>query len=261
MMEAAVPPSTNADRYPEVCPHLINRTPLRMKWDELTMLHWRYPAKDVQALLPDGLTVETCDGSAWVGLVPFQMRVAIPFLPAMKRILHFPETNVRTYVKGKKGRPGVYFWSLEASSLPAVVVARTSYQVPYLWAHMSINQTAVTAPDGSLRERVRYESIRRWPGPKGARSVVEVEVGAKYGPEEATDLDRFLTARWALFGTFGRFMTYANMFHDPWPLHHAEVLEWDDELVAAAGLVPPTTEPLVHYSPGVDVRCGFPQLA
>ncbi len=213
------------------------------------MLHWRYPAEEVQALLPEGLTVETFDGSAWVGLVPFRMRVDVPFLPAMPRILHFPETNVRTYVHGRSGEPGVYFFSLEASALVSVLTARTTYQVPYYWAAMSIEHEG---------DRLRYESSRYWPKPRGARSLVEVEVGRPFADDEAGPLDRFLTARWALYGDLGPWITYATMFHEPWPLHHAEVIEWHDELVAASGLRQPTEAPLVHYSPGVSVRCGWP---
>lgn len=237
---------------------------MRMTWDELTMLHWRYPAAEVQALLPDGLTVETFDGSAWIGLVPFQMRVDLPFLPTMARILHFPETNVRTYVSGRTGEPGVYFFSLEASSLSAVVAARAGYQVPYFWADMSIARVEPAGLDFDSNHtdhrgrRYRYESTRRWPRPRGAHSLVDVEVGDRFIPGEAGELDHFLTARWALFGDVGPWISYATMFHEPWPLHHAEVIEWDDQLVAASGLSQPVGDPLVHYSPRVSVRCGWP---
>lgn len=245
--------ATDIERYPEVCPHVINRTPMRMQWQELTMVHWRYRAEEVQALLPDGLTVETFDGSAWVGLVPFQMRVDVPFMPTMASILHFPETNVRTYVSGRSGQPGVYFFSLEASSLPAVITARLGYQIPYFWADMSIERTS--GPGG---DRFRYRAKRRWPGPRGARSLVDVEVGRPFEPDEATDLDRFLTARWALYGDLGPWMTYAPMFHEPWPLHRATLIDLEDELVEACGLSAPTGETLVHYAPEVNVRCGWP---
>jgi len=235
---------------------------MRMQWLDLTMLHWRYPAAEVQALLPDGLTVETFDGSAWVGLVPFEMRVDVPFAPEMASILHFPETNVRTYVYGESGEPGVFFWSLEASSLPAVVVARATYQVPYFWSDMSIERTYdQPSPDDARPgpgDRVRYEATRTWPKPKGARSIVDVEIG---DPFEGGELDRFLTARWALYGSWNRWLSYATMFHEPWPLHRATLLQCDDELVAAAGLTPPSGEPLVHYSPEVNVRCGWPGKA
>lgn len=235
---------------------------MRMEWLDLTMLHWRYPADEVQRLLPEGLTVETFDGSAWVGLVPFQMQVDIPFAPAMERILHFPETNVRTYVSGESGEPGVFFWSLEASSLPAVVTARASYQVPYFWSAMSIDrrgpngQALTTKP--TTGDTVRYEATRKWPKPSGATSVVEIEIGE---PFVGGELDNFLTARWALYGSFSHWLSYATMYHEPWPLHRATVTTCDDELVAATGLTQPTEEPLVHYSPGVSVRCGWPQKA
>lgn len=225
---------------------------MRMRWEELTMLHWRYEPSEVQALLPKGLTVETFDGSAWVGLVPFQMRVDVPFMPELPRVLHFPETNVRTYVSGPSGKPGVYFFSLEASALISVLTARFSYQVPYYWAKMSIDRGT---------DVLRYESSRIWPKPRGAKSLVEVGVGDPFGPNEAQDLDRFLTARWALYSDLGPWITYATMFHEPWPLYHAEVITWNDQLVAAAGLSQPTAEPLVHYSPQVSVRCGWPELA
>ena len=225
---------------------------MQMQWLELTMLHWRYPAAEVQALLPEGLTVETFDGSAWVGLVPFLMRVEVPALsriPGSNRVLHFPETNVRTYAHGPSGEPGVYFFSLEASSLPAVITARVGYQIPYFWARMSIERS-----EGAYR----YVSARRWPGPRGARSDVSVRVGQPFEPGEAGPLDRFLTARWALYGDLGPWLSYARMFHEPWPLHRAHVHRWDDELVVAAGLRQPIDEPVVHYAPEVNVRCGWP---
>jgi len=239
---------------------------MRMRWTDLTMLHWGYPAEEVQALLPGGLTVETFDGLAWVGLVPFRMEVDIPFAPAMPSVLHFPETNVRSYVYGPSGEPGVYFWSLEASSLPAVVTARTTYQVPYFWASMSIDRTGpdgrpVTADFMRSGDRVRYESTRRWPKPRGARTVVDVEVGERVADADVSDFDNFLTARWALYGSFMRYRSYATMFHEPWPLYRAQLHDWSDELVAAAGFSQPTTEPVVHFSPGVHVRAGWPSRA
>lgn len=238
---------------------------MRMRWEDLTMLHWRYEPAEVQALLPEGLTVETFDGSAWVGLVPFQMRVDIPFAPAMKSILHFPETNVRTYVTSKSDRPGVYFWSLEASSLPAVVTARGGYQIPYFWADMSIERTSADGDriDRQMVEgdRITYESARKWPKPTPATSLVSVTVGEPFAPGQQGPLDRFLTARWALYGDLWKWRSFAKMYHDPWPLHFATVDTCDDNLVMAAGLSEPESPPLVHFSPGVSVRTGWPGKA
>ncbi len=226
---------------------------MTMTWEDLTFLHWRYPAEEVQRLLPPSVTVETFDGSAWVGLVPFQMRVKVPMLPTLPRILHFPETNVRTYVVDRQGRPGVWFFSLEASSVLAVLTARLTYRVPYTLAAMEI--------DRSDPGRFRYWSRRRWPAPKGATSVVEVDLDRPFDAGEAGPLDRFLTARWALYSTLGPLTVRAEMHHEPWPLWHATVDRWDDELVAAAGLTQPTEAPMVHFAPKVSVRCGWPRRA
>ena len=254
----------SAERYPEVCPHQVRITALRMEWQDLTMLHWRYDPVEVQELLPDGLTVETFDGSAWVGLVPFQMMVDIPLMPTWKRVLHFPETNVRTYVTSKSGEPGVYFWSLEASSLPVVVAARGSYQVPYFHADMSIErmdsagQPIERSPLSG--DRIVYASARRWPGPVPATTRVEVTVGEALAPGQQGPLERFLTARWGLYGGLWKWRSYARMHHEPWPLHFATVDSCNDELVVAAGLTEPDSPPLVHYSPGVRVRSGRPRV-
>jgi uncharacterized protein len=92
-------------------------------------------------------------------------------------------------------------------------------------------------------------------------SEVRVGVGARIPGAELSGLEHFLTARWVLFSSFGRHPVFARAEHQPWPLHRAEPLTVADHLVAAAGLPQPQGSPLVHYSPGVDVRIGRPELA
>ena len=118
---------------------------MRNEWRELTFLHWSYDPDEVQRLLPNGLRVETWNDKAWVGLVPFRMHVRTRRGPYLPWISHFPETNLRTYVRGPNGEVGVWFFSLEASRLPAVVIGRVGYGVWYHWARMKI-QHAVTKP-------------------------------------------------------------------------------------------------------------------
>jgi uncharacterized protein YqjF (DUF2071 family) len=219
-------------------------------WDDLTFLHWRFDPGAVQRLLPRGLTVETMDGTAWVGLVPFFMRVGLPGVPSVPWVSRFAETNVRTYVRGDDGATGIWFFSLDAARLGAVITARSSYRLPYFWSTMSIKHRDAT---------VRYSCERRWPGPRGARSRVGIEIGAPYATDELSDLDHFLTARWTLYSAPRSGLRHARAFHDPWPLHRGRVLELDDGLVVAAGLPAPTEDPIVHYSPAVEVRIGWPK--
>ena len=218
-------------------------------WDELTFLHWSFVPDAVQRLLPPGLTVQTFEGKAWVGLVPFFLRVGLPGVPSVPWLSRFAETNVRTYVTGADGSQGIWFFSLDAARLGAVVVARATYRLPYFWSRMSIERSGST---------ISYRSTRRWPGPRGARSEVVIEIGDRFDPSELAELDHFLTARWSLFSAPRSGLRHALAFHEPWPLHRARALRVHDELIRAAGLPDPTGEPLVHYSPSVEVRIGWP---
>jgi uncharacterized protein YqjF (DUF2071 family) len=237
------------DRYGPVCDAPVERAAMVHHWDELTFLHWRFEPAAVQRLLPAGLTVETIDGSAWVGLVPFFLRVGLPGVPSVPWLSRFAETNVRTYVLSDDGARGIWFFSLDAARLGAGVVARSTYRLPYFWSAMSIERAAST---------IEYRTRRRWPGPRGARSEVVIEVGERFGTEDLTELDHFLTARWALFSAPRAGLRHARASHDPWPLHRARATRVRDELITATGLPEPVGEPLVHYSPTVEVRIGWP---
>jgi uncharacterized protein YqjF (DUF2071 family) len=236
--------------YGARCEVPIARAAMVQWWDDLTFLHYRYSADDVQRLLPDGLVVETRDGSAWVSLVPFFLRVGLPGLPSVRWFSRFAETNVRTYVRAEDGTTGIWFFSLDAARLGAVVVARGTYRLPYFWARMRIERSGA--------DRIVYSTRRRWPGPRGATSRVEIAIGEPFGEDELGELDHFLTARWALFSAPLAGVRRARAFHDPWPLHRAELIHCDDQLMAAAGLPLPVGLPLVHYSPSVSVRIGWP---
>lgn len=218
-------------------------------WDTVTLLHWRYDPEVVQRLLPDGLEVETFDDSAWVGLVPFRMRVTFPRLPVR---FSFPETNVRTYVRGPDGRTGVWFFSLDADHLASVVTGRVIYGVPYFWSKMSVEQTGDRFFEYTARRRLPRSSIMR--------SDISIEVGEEVGGRATTDLDVFLSARFELFGIRRGALTYARAQHPPWVLHRAKVLSWKDDLVAACGLSSQQGEPLAHWSPTTSVRIGRPTL-
>ena len=235
--------------YGPECDAPVDRAAMVHWWDELTFLHWRFDEADVQRLLPPGLTVETIDGSAWVGLVPFFLKVGLPGVPSVPWMSRFTETNVRTYVLGPDGRRGVWFFSLDAARLGAVLTARATYRLPYFWSAMSLEHSGDT---------ISYTCRRRWPGPRGASSRARIQIGAAFEPGELSERDHLLTARWGLFSAPRPGIRYAAASHVAWPLHRADVLELDDELVVAAGLPRPVEPPLVHFSHSVEVRIGWP---
>lgn len=143
----------------------------------------------------------------------------------------------------------MWFASLDVTRSLPVLVARASYRLPYGWAKMSIRR------DG---DEVVYTFRRRWPR-GGARSDVTVRVGEAIAPAEVSDLEHFLTARWALGTQFGRHLVWAEVEHPSWPLHRAELVRCHHDLVEVAGLPAPTGTPVVLWSPGVEVRIGRPR--
>jgi len=215
---------------------------MRHRWDTITFLHWRYDVDEVQRHLPRGLDVETWDGHAWVGLVPFEMHVGGPVGPLMVR---FPETNVRTYVVGPDGRPGVWFFSLDAGSAAAVRVARASWQLPYFWSRMSIER------DG---DRIAYAAGRRGPRAVGH----EITVVRDGELSNVGEFEHYLTARFTLWNVVAGQLMRTQAEHPPWRLCAATLVEWREDLISAAGLPAPEGEPIVHCSDGTDVRIGVP---
>jgi uncharacterized protein len=170
-----------------------------------------------------------------------------PGLPAAPWLSQFPETNVRTYVRGPDGQSAIWFFSLDAARLPAVLAARATYWLRYFWADMSVDK------DG---QRVRYHSRRRWPGPSGAGCRADVEVGDPFAVDELGELDHFLTARHVLYTQIAGRLAYAHAEHPPWPLTRARVVHLEEDLIEASGLPAPQGQPLVHHSPEVPVRIG-----
>lgn len=216
------------------------------QWNRITFLHWHYPPEVVQPLLPAGLTADTRDGVAWIGLTPFLMEgVRPPGMPAPPWLSRFGEINVRTYVRDALGRRGIWFLSLDAARLPAVLTARAGYRLPYFWS-------AIRVTAGG--NRIGYH-CRRLPAGNG-RCDAEVEIGAPLAAA-GRDLAEFLTARYRLFTVVAGRLAAAEAEHPPWTLHHARVLGLNQDLLARAGLPPPAAEPLAHASPGVAVRIGM----
>src|SRR5579884_1274138 len=120
-------------------PHKVERPVLYQNWTRLTFLHWRYRPDAIGHLLPPGLELDTFDGAAWIGLTPFLLTgLRPPGLPVLPWLSQFPEMNVRTYVYGPDGERGIWFFTLEASRLAAVLGARLAYRLPYRWASMTV---------------------------------------------------------------------------------------------------------------------------
>ena len=214
----------------------------RQSWRDLAFIHYRVPAETLRKLIPSGLTLQEFDGSAWVGLVPFRMAGVMkrpwPDLPGFSE---FPELNLRTYVD-VGGKPGVWFFSLDAASWPVVWGGRNLYRLPYFLAKM--RQDFV---DGGWN----YSS-RRNVG--GTRFVARYRpVGGVFFAEPGT-FEHWAAERYCLYsGGRGSSLRRVEVHHAPWPLQRADVAIETCEVLDAAGITPSEDAPVCHYSTGVDV--------
>ena len=223
------------------------RTPVTLvqRWSDLAFLHWAVDPDDVKPLLPAGTRPDVLDGGTYVGLVPFRMtatraagRLPVPWAGS------FLETNVRLYSVDDDGRHGVVFRSLDAERLLAVLTARATLRLPYVWARMSATS------DGDLRTWRASRVGER------TSSVVTVRVGRVVVP---TVLDVWLTARWGLHTTIAGRTYWLPNEHPPWPLHAAELLALDDGFVRRGGLrVSGPPDVPVRWSPGVRTSFATP---
>lgn len=241
----------SSNEIPPIRPrHTVTSHIMTQQWRDLSYVHWSFPPDEVQQLLPPGLEVDTFDGTAWVGLVPFRMENIAPRnLPAIPYFGTFPETNIRTYVRGFRGQ-GVWFDSLDVTRLLPVVVARATYRLPYMWSRMSIERDA---------NMISYRADRRWPRPRGVASGLTLSIGEPI--DDPSPLERFLSARWGLYTRLGRRLAHAAVDHEPWPLHRARLLSIDDDFLGTAGYGEPASDPHVMFSPGVSVRIERPRFA
>jgi uncharacterized protein len=213
-------------------------------WYRLLFAHWALPREVVRPLVAEPLRLDERDGHAWLGITPFVVGGLRPHgAPPLPWLSRFPELNVRTYVD-YGGRPGIYFFSLDAARLAAVVAARRSYRLPYFHAEMS------AVREGSS---VRYESSRK--GSAGPR----VEFRGRYGPTGPRlpnldgTLERWLTERYCLYvvDELGRVLR-GQIHHPPWPLRPARAKIEVNTMAAPLGLEL-NSDPLLHYSPRQDV--------
>ncbi len=227
------------------------------RWQRLLFVHWRCDPELIAPLIPPGLSLDTFEGSAWVGLVPFSISGLRPWWsPPVPGARAFNEVNVRTYVHYRRRDPGVWFFSLDATNRLAVAVARAWWGLNYHFAKMSVR---------SAGDLVHYEAARRLRRGRAAAHIV-AQVGPKLGDDDANrplppglavpdTLDHFLIERYLLYSQRPSGPLFrGQVHHAPYQLHEVSLLSCEQSLLTASGIRPNTPPYHAVYSPGVDVE-------
>ena len=230
---------------------------LHQNWHHLLFLHWEVPAAELQALLPLRLTVDTFEGKAFVGLVPFTLSSVRPVMvPPLPWISTFDEINVRTYVHCEGREPGVWFFSLDASSAIAVAAARAAYKLPYFDADIDLDVHAGALPAIDFRSR-RTDSR----GPRPADAHVRYQpIEGPVTPAAPGTLEHFLVERYILYSEDDRRDLHrARVHHQPYPVQRAEVSALQETLIWAAGIKRSEHPAYAHYASEVNVKVYPPE--
>lgn len=223
---------------------------MAQSWHDLLFAHWPVNAAILRPFIPAPLNVDTFAGEAWVGVVPFRMSgVRIRGTPALPRLSQFPELNVRTYVT-IDGKPGVWFFSLDAANAIAVAVARGWFHLPYFRARMTCE-----AIDGDIH----YASERTHAG--AANALFSASYRPLNQPFEAQPgtLDHFLTERYCLYAAAGQRIFRGEIHHRPWQLQAAAANLTQNTMSVAGGFSLPNCAPLLHFAQRQDVVVWAPK--
>jgi uncharacterized protein len=224
---------------------------LFMQWLDLTFLHWPVDPDPLRERLPAGLTLDTYDGQAWIGVTPFCMSGVRPrYGPSLPWLSRFPELNVRTYVS-VGGKPGIWFFGLEASNPVAVLAARWAFRLPYYRARMAVEQR-----DGWIH----YRSERRARGAPSATFIARCQPTGDVYQARPGNLDHWLSERYCLYTVDRQQRLYrGEIDHAPWPLQPAVAEIEINTMGTAHNLLLPEESPLVHFSRRQDVVAWYLQ--
>ena len=224
---------------------------LFMGWHDLLFMHWPVPENVLRPLIPPTLGLDTFDGRAWLGITPFRMSGVRPHsLPSVPWLSNFPELNLRTYVTAE-GKPGIWFFSLDAGNPVAVRLARATFHLPYFDAEMSCCLTG---------DEVCYRSVRTHRGAKEARFAGRYRPVGDPSNSRPGTLEHFLTERYCLYSASKRGNVYrGDIHHHPWPLRRTELETGSLAMTEQIGVELPEMEPLLHFSKRLDVLAWPPQ--
>lgn len=226
-----------------------------MRWSRLLFMHWPVPESALRPHIPEMLEIDTFDGSAWLGVVPFTMTgVRARCTPALPGPGAFHELNVRTYVR-YQDKPGVWFFSLDAACRLAVEAARTTFHLAYFNATMDLQERDA---------RIHYTSTRTDRRGKTANLECTYSSVAEPSRTRPGSLEAFLTDRYRLFASelppaTPKRLWIGEIDHDPWLIAPAHCDVRENTMASPIGIETPASEALLHMAQPVTVRAWRPR--
>ena len=227
-------------------PWPVPKTPWNMTqtWNDLLFAHYPIKEEVLRKLVPAALPLDSYNGMCWIGVVPFHMTdIRLRGMPPVPGTDRFPELNVRTYVT-VDGKPGVYFFSLDATNLLAVRVAQTFYRLPYVHADIKAIKEG---------QDILYKSRRR--------GIVDARLTCRYRPvsepflAEKGSFDEWLTERYCLYTVSKKGVPLrCDIHHEPWPLQKAEAVFEENTMLTGQGINTEQAEPVLHFAKRIKVR-------
>jgi uncharacterized protein YqjF (DUF2071 family) len=223
---------------------------MAQSWHDLLFAHWVVDAAVLRPHIPEKLEIDTFDGQAWLGIVPFSMTgVRLRWTPPLPWLSAFPELNVRTYVTAQ-GKPGVWFFSLDAANAFAVAAARLTFHLPYFRARMKCREVAGW---------IEYQSRRSHSGALDAEFEGRYRGVGEFFRAYPGTLAHFLTERYCLYSAASKGRIYrGEIHHPPWLLQVAEARFMQNSMAEAAGFAMPAERPLLHFARRQDMVAWAP---
>jgi uncharacterized protein YqjF (DUF2071 family) len=223
---------------------------MAQSWHDLLFAHWAVDAAMLRPYSPGQLEIDTFDGKAWLGIVPFSMTgVRLRWTPPLPWLSAFPELNVRTYVTAQD-KPGVWFFSRDAANALAVAAARLTFHLTYFRARMKCREVGGW---------IEYQSHRSHQGAPKAELEGRYRGAGKFFQAQPGTLAHFLTERYCLYSSSKGRVYRGEIHHPPWLLQQAEAQLIQNSMAEAAGLRLPAEMPLLHFARRQDMVAWAPQ--
>jgi uncharacterized protein len=226
---------------------------MRQSWHQLLFAHWPVEAESVRQFIPPPLQLDVYEGQAWIGILPFHASgIRLRGLPPIPLASAMAEVNVRTYVT-LEGKPGVFFFSLDATNWLAVHGAKRLYHLPYYWADIDVRTSFNGIDFHSVRHGVEGDSYQLYCQYRPVSDPAVSEKGT---------LEYWLTERYCLYSTHKSSQYRCNILHQPWLLQRAEAVFHQNTMLQLPGVTLPYEPALLHYAERQDVviwgleKCG-----